>query len=154
VRRPVPSPCGSTLDPMVPLLKYSVMRLALFVAVLGILAVLGAGPLLAVIGAALVSMLLSYVLLRGTRDELATTIADRVQRRTEDRVAGVVDEDTAIEDAAADAHAAREAAALETATRETATRETVARETATRDATDRDAKDRAGADAEQARSDG
>lgn len=67
---------------MAPLVKFTVLRLGLFVAVLAVLAWLGAGFVLAVVLAALVSMLLSYVLLRGPRDELAGMIAQRVAART------------------------------------------------------------------------
>ena len=62
-------------------LRYTVLRLAIFVAVLGLLAYLRAGLLPAVVGAALGSMMLSYLLLRGPRTAVAQLIADRVQRR-------------------------------------------------------------------------
>ncbi len=67
---------------MTPFLKYTVLRLGLFLVALVTISMLGADPLLAVLLAALVSMLLSYVLLRGPRDELAGVIQDRVARRT------------------------------------------------------------------------
>ncbi|WP_158221017.1 DUF4229 domain-containing protein [Kineosporia sp. R_H_3] len=99
---------------MVPFLKFSVLRLALFLVALVTFSWLGAEMLLAVVLAAVVSALLSYVLLRGPREELAGTIQDRVQRRLE---AGGAKpsagsrrraEDDAVEDAAADAALARQ----------------------------------------------
>jgi hypothetical protein len=69
---------------VLPFLKYTVLRLALFVLALGGLALLGAGPLLAVVGAAVISLLLSYLLLRGPREELSRAIAGRVQGRLAD----------------------------------------------------------------------
>jgi hypothetical protein len=69
-----------------PLLKYTVLRLGLFVVAL----------------AALASMLLSYVLLRGPREELAGVIEQRVSARLQRRAA-----EDAIEDVAA--HRAAEA---------------------------------------------
>ena len=91
---------------MVALLKYSVLRLALFVAVLGGLAWAGANLMIAVVGAALVSMMLSYVLLRGPRDQLARLVADRTEHRlvaAQRRVGAKAAEDAAIEDAADEA---------------------------------------------------
>lgn len=96
---------------MSPLLKYSVLRLALFVVALVTFRALGARGILAIVLAAVVSMLLSYVLLRGPRDELSGAIEKRVSERL-DRAGGAGPasaaarrraEDDAIEDAAADA---------------------------------------------------
>lgn len=84
---------------MLPLLKYTVLRLALFGAALWLLLLAGASPILALVGGALVSLLLSYVLLRGLREELAVEIADRVDRRHE-RSPSPAEEDAAFEDAA------------------------------------------------------
>ncbi len=87
-------------------LKYTVLRLALFVAAFAVLAMLGARPLLAVVLAAAVSMMLSYVLLRGPRDDVARLLTQRVQGRhgaREQRSGSRVAEDAAIEDAADDA---------------------------------------------------
>lgn len=87
---------------MAPLLKYTVFRFALFVAALALLAALGAGLIVAVVGAALISMLLSYLFLKRPREELARLI----QERTERRLAGgekVGEQDASIEDAAVDA---------------------------------------------------
>ena len=91
---------------MLPLLKYSVLRLALFVLALGLLSLLGAGRVAAVIGAALISMMLSYVLLRGPREALSQQISDRAHHRivaVQERVAGPGLRDAAIEDAADEA---------------------------------------------------
>jgi hypothetical protein len=82
---------------VLPLLKYTVLRLGLFVLALVTLRVLGAGVLLAVVLAALASMLASYVLLRGPREELTAVIEQRVAGRLRRR-----GQDDAAEDAAAD----------------------------------------------------
>jgi Protein of unknown function (DUF4229) len=90
---------------MTPLLKFTVLRLALFVAALAALALLGARGWLLLLLAAVVSLALSYVLLRGPREELASSLAQRVgggatprSRRTGRRAAA--DRDAAVEDAA------------------------------------------------------
>lgn len=89
---------------VLPLLKYSVMRLALFVAAMGLLYVIGVKALLPnLLTAGVISLLLSYVLLRRPREELSQQIAGRVEARLKDperrsRVA----EDAEIEDAAVD----------------------------------------------------
>jgi hypothetical protein len=98
-----------------PLLKYSVLRLALFVVSLVTFRALGARGILSVVLAAFVSMLLSYVLLRGPRDELTGAIERRVSDRLERAGgAGPVSaaarrraEDDAIEAAAADVERGR-----------------------------------------------
>jgi len=81
--------------------KFTVLRLGLFAAVVVVLyAVQFRGLLLALL-AAVISLALSYVLLRGPREELAQALADRaasrvLARRTlEARIAG----DAAAEDA-------------------------------------------------------
>jgi hypothetical protein len=89
---------------VLPLLKYSVMRLALFVAAMGLLYLIGIQALLPnLLCAGVISLLLSYVLLRRPREELSQQIAGRVEARLHDperrsRIA----EDAEIEDAAAD----------------------------------------------------
>lgn len=88
---------------MAPVLKYTVLRLALFVAVLALLTALRAGPLLAIVGAALVSMMLAYLFLRGPRDEVTARIAERMERRAGRRGPSAADLDAAVEDAAVDA---------------------------------------------------
>lgn len=96
---------------MLPFLKYSVMRLALFVALLAVFWVLGAGRIVAIIGAALASMMLSYIFLRGPRQAVTAEIADHVQRRTERRAPTATELDEAAEDAAAERAAAEHAPA-------------------------------------------
>jgi hypothetical protein len=88
---------------VVPFLKYSVLRLALFVGVLALLVVLRAGPLIAIAGAALVSMMLSYLFLRRPREELTAAIAGRMDRRALRRPPSGHTEDERHEDAVADA---------------------------------------------------
>jgi hypothetical protein len=87
---------------VLPLLKFTVMRLALFVAALGLLILLGASQLGALLGAAVISFLLSYVLLRRPRQQLAEQIAARVDR-THPGPATPAEEDAALEDAADEA---------------------------------------------------
>jgi hypothetical protein len=89
-----------------PFLKYTVLRLALFVAALAVFALLGAGGLLAVALAAFTSLALSYVLLRGPREELSRALAERADPNRPRRLGRLdrrVAEDAAAEDAADDA---------------------------------------------------
>jgi hypothetical protein len=99
---------------VLPLLKYTVFRLALFVTALVLLSLVGAGQVIAVVGAAAVSFLLSYLLLRRPREELAEKIAERVERRHfRGRTAAEQDadlEDAAVEDAAHEDAAPQDAA--------------------------------------------
>jgi len=84
-------------------LVYTLQRLALFVITLFVLALLGAEPILAVVLAGVISMGLSYVLLRKQRDALAVRIAERVEARAAARAAGEpTDADSAAEDATID----------------------------------------------------
>jgi Protein of unknown function (DUF4229) len=66
-----------------PVLKYSTLRLALFLLALLGLYLAGARGLLLLVLAALVSLALSFVLLRGPRAEMAETVAERTRRRLE-----------------------------------------------------------------------
>jgi hypothetical protein len=91
--------------PVVPLLKFTVLRLALFVAALAALAALGAGLVVAVVGAGVVSMLLSYLLLRGPREALSRQIAEYSERRLS-KHQPVASPDSQAEDAADDAQRA------------------------------------------------
>jgi threonine dehydrogenase-like Zn-dependent dehydrogenase len=100
-----------------PLLKYTVLRLALFVAAMGLLAVLGAGLIVVVVGAGVISLLLSYVLLRRPREDLTRLIAERTERRLAVHEKPV-DADTLIEDAADDAERLARARAQAQAERE------------------------------------
>jgi len=83
-------------------LRYSMMRFALFVLVFAVLALVGAEPLVAVGGAALVSMLLAYVLLRGPREAAAQVVAERTAARLDARRSRL-DDDAEVEDRAVDA---------------------------------------------------
>lgn len=97
---------------MLPLLKYSVLRLALFVAAMGLLYVIGIRGLLNLVTAGVVSLLLSYLLLRRPREELSQQIADKVSGRLKDPDRrSALEDDAAAEDAAAEAAAAESAAA-------------------------------------------
>ena len=82
-------------------MKYFLARLVLFLVCAAVLARIGAGPLVALVGALFVSLLLSYVLLRRLRDAATVVVADRMQSRMERRAAPV-DEDALIEDAQVD----------------------------------------------------
>lgn len=87
-----------------PLLVYTVLRLALFVAVLAVIALLGARGWLLLLLAAAVSFALSYVLLRGPRERLAEQVAERADpsRRRPGRIARALDDDARAEDQAVD----------------------------------------------------
>ncbi|MBO0608796.1 DUF4229 domain-containing protein [Myceligenerans salitolerans] len=87
-----------------PLVTYTVLRLALFAGALGLLYLAGLRSWLLVGIAAVAAPALSYVLLRGPRDAAATWLADRRARRG--LTAG----------AAADADAAHEDAVVDRAT--------------------------------------
>jgi O-antigen ligase len=91
-----------TLDLVAPFLKYTVLRLVLFVAALAVFALLGARGILAVLLAAVASVALSFVLLRGPREELSRAIAERAdpsRPRRQSRVNRRLAEDDAAEDA-------------------------------------------------------
>jgi Protein of unknown function (DUF4229) len=85
---------------VVPTLKYTVMRLGLFVAALGLLYLVGARGVLAVGLAVVVSALLAFVLLRNQRDAVAGQVSQRLQRRLATRRPASADEQ--LEDAAAE----------------------------------------------------
>ena len=83
-----------------PILIYSLLRLGLFAASVGLLWWAGVGSWLAVVLAAFLAWGLSYVLLPGPRDRAAIEIAERVARRGEGhRFSARAEEDAAIEDA-------------------------------------------------------
>jgi hypothetical protein len=89
-------------------LRYTVLRLAIFAAVLALLFLAGArGILLAALTVA-VSMALSYLLLARQRDAVAAVVAERVARSQRPQRPGV---DEAAEDAEDDARRARLAGA-------------------------------------------
>ncbi|WP_239073159.1 DUF4229 domain-containing protein [Sediminihabitans luteus] len=93
-----------------PLVTYTVLRLLLFAAALGGLYLAGVRDWLLVLLAAVVALLLSYLLLAKPRDAAATYLATRGERRRELKAdgkgsrfqRGLADDDAA-EDAADDA---------------------------------------------------
>lgn len=90
-------------------LKYSLLRLGLFAAALAMFWLLGARGVLVVVLAAFASLALSYLLLRGPREELSKAISARVEGsrpRRQSRFDRRISEDAAAEDAAADRSAA------------------------------------------------
>jgi hypothetical protein len=68
-----------------PLLKFTVLRIALFLAALVVFYLIGARDWLLLLLAAFVSLALSYVLLRAPREELAASIEKRAQQRAANR---------------------------------------------------------------------
>ncbi|ROS76693.1 DUF4229 domain-containing protein [Cellulomonas sp. PhB143] len=88
-----------------PLIIYSVLRIALFVVALVGLWLAGMGGWLVVLVAAAIALMLSYLLLGRPRDAASRYMAERVERRKErrSRFSEKLDEDAAAEDAAADA---------------------------------------------------
>lgn len=88
---------------MGPFLRYTVLRLALFAAALVVFALLGAGGWLLVLLAAVASLALSVVLLRGPREDLSRVLARRTAPRSRpERTASSPGEDETAEDAAVD----------------------------------------------------
>ncbi len=86
-----------------PLLVYTVLRLGLFVVVLGIVSLFARG-LIPLVLAGVISFVLSYVLLRGPRERLAQQVAERADltRRRPSRLSRSLDDDARAEDVAAD----------------------------------------------------
>jgi hypothetical protein len=87
---------------VLPVVKYFLARLVLFVLAVVVLGLLGAGRVLALFGGLVISVMLSYVLLRRLRDPATAAVAERVQARQERRAAHP-DEDELFEDAQVDA---------------------------------------------------
>ena len=91
----------------VPLVVYSVLRVALLLACFGLAWLAGLRSWLAVLVAALAAWALSYVLLSGPRDAAARQLAEAAERRREARgravLSGRAREDAAMEDAADEA---------------------------------------------------
>lgn len=86
-----------------PLLTYSLLRLALFGAALGLLYVAGLRGWLLPVVAVVVALTLSYLTLRKPRDAAARWMATRAERRAAAREAAPrVDADAAHEDAQLD----------------------------------------------------
>ncbi|GIG36039.1 DUF4229 domain-containing protein [Cellulomonas pakistanensis] len=87
-----------------PVVTYSLLRLALFVVCAVALVLAGTGYLLGVIGAALLAALLSYALLRGPRDRAAAWLQARSEARGDrPRLSRNASADAAAEDAAVEA---------------------------------------------------
>jgi hypothetical protein len=88
----------------VPVVTYSLLRLALFAACLVALVLAGTGWLLGVVLAAVLAALLSYLLLAGPRDRAAGWLQARSEARGDrPRLSRKASEDAAAEDAAVDA---------------------------------------------------
>jgi hypothetical protein len=106
----VPGPDAErrTLDGVLPVIKYMLARLVLFVLAVTVLGLLGAGREIALIGGLLISALLAYVLLGRLRDASTVVIVDRLQARSARRHAARVEEDETYEDALVDAPADHE----------------------------------------------
>jgi hypothetical protein len=90
-----------TLGSVLPVVWYFLARLALFVLAVMVLGLLGAGQVVALFGGLLISLLLSYLLLRRLREPANAAVAERLQARQERRAARP-DEDELIEDAQVD----------------------------------------------------
>jgi Protein of unknown function (DUF4229) len=88
-----------------PALRYTALRIALFLGVLLVLALLGVRDLLLLGLAVLISGLASYSLLSRQRDAMSAAVSGRI-----DRIRNSIDESAKAEDAAIDAALAREAA--------------------------------------------
>ncbi|MEN1975494.1 DUF4229 domain-containing protein [Cellulomonas sp. P4] len=87
-----------------PVVTYSLLRLALFVVCLAGLVLAGTGWLLGVVLAAVLAALLSYLLLAGPRDRAALWLQARSEARGDrPRLSRRATEDAAAEDAAVDA---------------------------------------------------
>ncbi len=69
------------------LIKYTAMRVAIFVAVLIVLGLLMGGSLLLIVIAWVISVALSYLFLRKPREEVSIALAERTQKRLDDKAA-------------------------------------------------------------------
>jgi hypothetical protein len=94
----------------VAVLRYSVLRLAIFIASLFVLSLLGVEQsVLMLVLAAFISLALSYLLLGGPREKLAQEVAARVEGRLDRKHPSGAEADAATEDAAVDAAEAERA---------------------------------------------
>ena len=92
-------------------MTYSVLRLGLFGACLGVLYWVGLGGWLLVVVAAFAAWGVSYVVLAGPRDAAAVVLAEQAARRADGRrFSAAVEADAAHEDAVLDAADRAEAA--------------------------------------------
>jgi hypothetical protein len=82
---------------VLPILKYGLARLVVFVVSVTVLGLVGFHREVALLGGLLISALLSYVLLRRWRDPATAAVADRIERRQHHR-ATRAEEDALIED--------------------------------------------------------
>jgi hypothetical protein len=80
---------------------YFLARLVLFVVVAAVLVLLGAGPVVAVGGGLLISVMLSYLVLGRLREPATAAVAARLEARRARRAAHP-DEDEVFEDAVVD----------------------------------------------------
>jgi hypothetical protein len=82
-----------------PSVSYSLRRIGLFVAVLGLSAVTlhGLSPIVVLVVATVVSGGLSYFLLAGTREQMARSLAGRVRGMSARLDAGAAKEDAALD---------------------------------------------------------
>jgi hypothetical protein len=82
-----------------PTVSYSLRRLGLFLAVLGLSAVTlrGVAPIVVLLVATAVSGGLSYVLLRGSREQMARAVAGRVHRLNSRMDAAAAKEDAVLD---------------------------------------------------------
>ncbi|MFB8227182.1 DUF4229 domain-containing protein [Cellulosimicrobium sp. NPDC055967] len=88
-----------------PVVIYSVLRLLLFAAALGVLWFAGLRGWLLVLVAAVVALMLSYLTLRKPREAASRYLAERAEHRarTGERFSREIEDDAAAEDAALDA---------------------------------------------------
>lgn len=84
--------------------KYTLARLSLLFASIAGVFILTQDQLLALIGGAAISMALSFVLMRGLREEMVQWVQERAERKLAARIAA--GDDNEVEDLAQDATAA------------------------------------------------
>lgn len=82
-----------------PFVRYSLLRLLVLVAIGAAMWVAGARSWLWLLLTALLSLVVSYVFLRGPREAAALALNARVEGRTRSRLGARLDEDAAAEDA-------------------------------------------------------
>jgi hypothetical protein len=99
------APAYAPYPGVVPVVVYSVLRLLLFGAALGVLWLAGLRGWLLVLLAAVLALMLSYLTLRGPREAASRFLAERAEHRarTGERFSREIEDDAAAEDAALDA---------------------------------------------------
>ncbi|MDP9827095.1 DUF4229 domain-containing protein [Kineosporia succinea] len=85
------------------LIKYTAMRVAIFVVVLILLGLVAGRSITTVVLAAVISLALSYLLLQGPRAQLTEAITERTANRLDRRREGLDRSDDEIEDEADEA---------------------------------------------------